>query len=413
MQRAQALTAQHAINGLPGRTRGKIIERMRKGLPLWTVKRAYDPDVAGVDFGVLGQSWLDLHVAHRLIFDIADVTFRWHADDAVRSALSDAWRAAGSFRGMRPHPGNDVADHVFQGGVRGEGDDCQITTRSLWESASTLDECRTTWEIAPESANQLLRMATYKMDEPEYGGPWNLANKMCPGGTTPRMFLVAVHIATNPPLPFLDEQATEIHWDDLYPPIRFVKIYQTIRKHMYLHDVLEMDGVDGIESVMEDISAKSKIRFASLSGRRDLDFFISPGVAQPLVGDLNLVIKSGSYLRYHWKRSPGRFINPSIASLYALPKGFLSKEKIEEISLVQSAANPPMVCWGGEVRETGGVYSETGEHYLHGVWAHNTLDNLILGRDPMGQDFLPKGFEQDDPFTRFCDMYFGDYVVPW
>ncbi|MGW1026323.1 hypothetical protein ACWD4J_21970 [Streptomyces sp. NPDC002577] len=414
LQRARALTSQRAINGLPNRIRSQILERMRSGLPLWTFERAYDPDLAGEDFGVLGQSWLDLYVTYQMLFDISDVTFRWHLNEAVRSALSDAWRAAASFKGMVPHPGNDVADHVFQDGVRGvEIDGYRITTRSLWESASTLDEVRTTWQISPDSQEQLLRMATYKMDEPEYGGPWNVANKMCTGGTTPTMFLIAVHIATNPPLPFLDGKTTKIHWADLYPPIRFLKIYNTIRKHMYLHDALEMHREDDIRHIIEEISKKSGIRHAGLSGQEFPDLSSNPGATQPLVGDLNLVIKSGLYLRHHWKDSPVRFIKPSITPLYATPKGSLNESEIEKITLIESAATPPVACWAGEVRETGGIFSQWGEPYLQSVWAHNALDNLILGHGADIQDFLPEGFAEENPFETFRDLYFGDFLVSW
>lgn len=413
LQRARAITAQRAINELPDSTRAAVVNRLRAGQPLWTFDSGYDPSLAGPEFAVMGQAWLDLYYAYQLLFDISAVApLRWHPDEALGSALSDGWRAACSFSGMNQHPGNYVADRLYRGKVKPVTiDGYHLTTRSLWESASTLDELRSDSRDG-ETLRQLEKLVTYKLEEPGYGGPWAVANRMCPGGTTVIMFLVAVHIATNPPLPYWDQSVRSLTWSDLYPPLRFVKVYDYLRSNLYLHEALEGNR-EGVPEILDTILRESGITYAIPigGGHGQLTLDVHPSVSQPIVGDLNTVIRSGLFLRSHWADSPSRFIMPSTSKAYGLVVN--DRDEIETLRRVEGASHPPLLQFSDGLH-TGGLLTNSQQGtYCSGAWGHNTLDALILGKSVVEQSYLPKGMRVDDPFERFQRNYLAGRTLAW
>lgn len=412
LQRARAITAQRAILELPDHMRDQVVERFRAGHPLWSFESGHDPSVAGDEFALMGQIWLDLRFTYEALLDMENLRgVRWHAADAVGSAISDAWRAAEAFSGMTEHPGNEIADGLLHGRMRPiVVNGHHLTTRSLWESASTLDELRPKWGADADNFVELSRLVRYKMDEPVYGGAWKAANQLCQTGTTPEMFLLVVHIATNPALPYWGSPVTRLHWDDLYPPSRFLRIYEFIARNMYLHDILADGQEEGIAQVLDLIPRKAGVGYAAPITHAEPDLDSHPAADQHLVGDLNAVIRSSLYLRHHWSESPSRFILPSTSHVYAMADG--GKDEIDRLSLVWSAAHPPLMqftdgLWSGP------LFHERRPAFLLNAWAHNTLDTLITGGDPEDQSYLPEQARRDGAFERFRQRYLTEHVAAW
>jgi hypothetical protein len=412
LQRARAITAQRAIHELPHRLRDRVLDRFGPGRSLWSFESGYDPTVAGVDFAVMGQSWLDLRYTYEALFDIENVAnLRWHGADAVGSALSDAWRAAERFPGMAAHPGNETADQLFRGPVENiVTSGYQLTTRSLWECASTLDELRFSWGPNPENISELSKLVRYKLDEPVYGGAWTVANDLCGVGTTPAMFLVAVHVAMNPALPFWDPQVTALNWDDLYPPSRFVKIYEFIANNIHLHDVLASGQEEDLALVLDLIQREAGVRCATAITQAELDLDTHPAASQDLVGDLNAVIRSNLFLRHHWQQTPSRFILPSTGQVYRIESE--RDTDIKRLSLIQNAALPPFMQFTDGLWTTP-LFRDTRALYFANVWAHNTLDTFITGGNAEEQSFFPSDIRLDGAFERFRQRYLTDVAAVW
>ncbi|MCX4598446.1 hypothetical protein OG819_55950 [Streptomyces sp. NBC_01549] len=90
LQRARAITAQRAIQEVPDRMRDQIVERFRAGHPLWSYESGYDPSMAGSEFALMGQIWLDLRFTYEALLDFENLRgVRWRAADAVGNAISD------------------------------------------------------------------------------------------------------------------------------------------------------------------------------------------------------------------------------------------------------------------------------------------------------------------------------------
>ncbi|MFE7236387.1 hypothetical protein ACFVAF_38475 [Streptomyces sp. NPDC057596] len=412
LQRARAITAQQAIQELPGRTRDQIIQRFRAGHPLWSFASGYDPSVAGAEFALMGQFWLDLRFTYEVLFDFEKLSgIRWHAADAVGSAISDAWRAAESFSGMAMHPGNEIADGLLHGRVRPVVvNGHHLTTRSLWESASTLDELRPKWTPDDNNFSELSKLVRYKLDEPVYGGAWKVANQLCQAGTTPEMFLVVVHIATNPALPYWGSPITRLDWDDLYPPSRFLRIYELIARNMYLHDIVGRGREEDLAQLLELITRQAGVQYADPITHAEPGLDSHPAANQHLVGDLNAVIRSSLYLRHHWSESPSRFILPSTSQAYAMADG--GKDEIDRLRLVSSAAEPPLMQFADGLW-SGPFFHDRHPAFLLNAWAHNTLDALITGGDPEDQSYLPAQARQDAVLERFRQRYLADNFAAW
>ncbi|MFI5801115.1 hypothetical protein [Streptomyces sp. NPDC051677] len=392
--------------------RDQIVARFRAGHPVWSFEFGYDPSVAGAEFALMGQFWLDLRFTYQAIFDFEKLSeVRWHAADAVGSAISDAWRAAESFTGMTMHPGNEIADGLLRGRVRPiVVNGHHLTTRSLWESASTLDELRSGCDSDDDNFAELSQLVRYKLDEPVYGGAWKVANQLCRAGTTPEMFLVAVHIATNPALPFWSSPVTRLDWDDLYPPSRFLRIYEFIARNMYLHDIVGRGQEDDLSQVLKLLSSQAGVPYADPIGYSELDLDSHPAASQHLVGDLNTVIRKSLYLRHHWSESPSRFILPNTSQVYTMDDG--GKDEIDRLRLVSSAAEPPLMQFADGLW-SGPFFKDRLSAFLLNAWARNTLDALITGGDLEDQSYLPAQARQDEAFERFRQRYLADNMAVW
>ncbi|MCX4598444.1 hypothetical protein OG819_55940 [Streptomyces sp. NBC_01549] len=312
---------------------------------------------------------------------------------------------------MTAHPGNEIADGLLRGRVRPVVvDGVHLTTRSLWESASTLDELRPKWNANASNLVELSKLVRYKLDEPVYGDAWKVANQLCRAGTTPEMFLVVVHIATNPALPYWGSPITRLQWEDLYPPSRFLRIYEFIARNMYLHDFPGLGQEEGIAYVFDQIPRKAGVSYAGPITHAEPGLDSHPAANQHLVGDLNAVIRCGLYLRHHWSESPFSFVFPSTSHVSAMADG--GKGEIDHLRLVWSAAHPPLMQFTDGLW-TGPLFHDRCPAFLLNAWAHNTLDALITGGDPGDQSYLPEQSRQDGVFERFCQRYLTDNVAVW
>ena len=266
LQRARIKTAEEALS-LISKKQGLDLINHRKESAIWSYKTGYEPGLAGEDFALYGQFWLDLRYAADLIFDSDRISgFPWHGADSIRCAIADAWNFSSGLPGYLPFPGNSIAEAFLQGDVTIEPfpqyswvrtfrkgvegieqrplglfpSEPALTTRLLWECASSLDEMAQALRLKDDIASHdpdLIRLLNLKMSETSYGLPWQLARHMCGlAGTTALLFLIAVDIAMNPPLPFLEPLKPQ-SWEDFYPPSRFLKAYQVIAEISSLHEI--------------------------------------------------------------------------------------------------------------------------------------------------------------------------------
>ncbi|WP_158839139.1 hypothetical protein [Streptomyces sp. NRRL S-1022] len=257
---------------------------------------------------------------------------------------------------------------------------------------------------------EISKLVNYKLDEPVYGDAWKVANQLCPAGTTPAMFLVVVHLATNPALPYWGSPITHLDWDDIYPPSRFVKIYKFIARNMHLHDFPGMGKEEGIAYLLDSIPRKAGVSYAEPITHAEPGLDDHPAADQHLVGDLNAVIRSGLYLRHHWSESPSRFIFPSTTSVYVMADG--GKDEFDHLSFIHGAAHPPLMQFADGLW-SGPLLRDRSAEFLLNAWAHNTLDALIAGSDPEDQSYLPEPARLDQVFERFRQRYLSDSMAIW
>ena len=267
LQRARLLTATSALRSVRGEDRIRLLSR-RKSQPIWSFESGFEPELIGEPFALSGQFYLDLKYAYRAIFDTQLIeSIPWYSE-AISCAMADAWNFASTSPGSLPFPGNATAERFLISPEAGwklpqiarqlpdaSGDitytlefserDQHLSTRLLLECASVLDElvsalgtCDPLFDNDPD----LIRMITFNLDKSEYGFPWRLANTMCGvAGTTAPLFLVAIDIAINPPLPWIDTVAS-IEWRKFFPPARFVTAYEVIGRLTHLHERIFSDA---------------------------------------------------------------------------------------------------------------------------------------------------------------------------
>jgi hypothetical protein len=265
LQRARGLTAYKALCGLDTRTRAQIIYEARNGAPIWTLESGYAPGFAGEDFALSGQFWLDQYIAYQVLLDDSALGRFRCPEESFSCAIADAWLAFSTFPNIMGHPGNAVAENIFTGRIESVVRfGYRLTTRSLFECASTLDELRPGEKHAEDVWRDQVRMINYKLEDEAYGGPWQVANRMCPDGTNAKMVQLAVHIALNPPLPFWDENVKNLSWSDLYPPARFIKVYEYISRFpKSLHEVFDKNSLeDAVEILIGIIRQNSGVPYA-------------------------------------------------------------------------------------------------------------------------------------------------------
>lgn len=417
LQRAKAITAMRAISELPRLLRVDLIRRLRSGTPVWSTERGFDPNHLGEDFALMGQSWLDLQVVFTLLFDANGIDgIAWQYDEALGCALSDAWRAAASFPGMLPHPGNAVADHLCRDFPKLSPQTGRtITTRSLWECASTLDELRTNG-LTADDQSQLAELVRYKLDEPEYGAPWAWANGQCVGGTTPDMFQLVVHLAMNPPLPFWDPAVTAMSWEDLYPPARFARLYRTVAENSFLHETVVSSRVPA--GLLEEIASLSSVPVGRVPGVPDFDVSLHPAVAQPTTGGHNAVVKNALTLSHLLDESPLEAVWPTIESVHVHDGEDWGKWLATMQSRTRFAA-PILMSFADGHYSAGLVEPVLSDvdmaSFVRGAWGFGVLDELIQGRPSAAAEqlFIPRDLRIETSVEKFIDRYVSEPGAPW
>ena len=418
LQRAKAITAMSAISALSSSSRATLVRRFHSGAPVWSTEGRFDPGHLGDDFALMGQSWLDLQVVYTLLFDANGIDgFAWQYDEALGCALSDAWRAAASFPGMLPHPGNAVADHLCRDLPRIDPRTGRtITTRSLWECASALDELRTDGLTADDRA-QVNELVQYKLDEPEYGAPWVWANNQCAGGTTPDMFHVVVHLSMNPPLPFWDPAATAMTWENLYPPARFVRLYRAVAENSFLHEMIARSQVPA--GLLDEIASLAGVPVGRIPGVPAFDGGAHPAVAQPVTGGHNAVVKNALTLSHLLDETPLEAVWPTIESVHAQDGDDDWDQWLATLRSRTRFTAPILMSFADGHYSAGSAEPVLNDvdmaSFVRGAWGFGVLDELIQGRPSAAAEqlFLPSKLRIDTSVEKFIDRYVTDPGAPW
>lgn len=409
--RARAVTGQRALNVLPRDLRSRVIRHSLDGAAIWRFGDGFNADFAGHGFALAGQAWLDLQYAYQLLFDIDAVRVRWSPLQALNSAMSDAWRAAGSFPGTAAHPGNDVADHLVIGvPARVVVGSSSLTTRALWECASTIDELWYDVRPDPRTLRDLEKLVDLKLGDPVYGGPWLAARAICGDVLTHEAFLAVVHVATNPQLPFWADDVRPVHWDDLYPPARFIAALRCLARTPQLVRLCDRAGAR-LDDFVDQLCDDAGLTYARPLEDGTLDLDEHPGRRQPIVGDLNSVIRAGFFLRSSWEGSLHRAVFPAFPSVY---RSRSDEQSMRATQLVDAASTPILMDFEDGLYASPLLTEEQqGDFCLH-AWAHNTLDAWIRG-GPAGspQDYLPRQARVLEPEDRFVSDYLRGDVLRW
>jgi hypothetical protein len=409
--RARAVTGQRALNVLPRDARSRVMRQSLTGTPIWHFGGGFNAEFAGHGFALQGQAWLDLEYAYQLLFDIDTVHMRWSPLEALNSAISDAWRAAASFPGATAHPGNHVADHLVLGApARVTFRGTSLTTRSLWECASTIDEL---WfDSRPDAATQrdLERLVGFKLADAVYGGPWLAAKSLCGSALTHEAFLALIHIAANPELPFWTNDMRPFQWDDIYPPTRFLVALRCLADKPQLIPLCGNTG-EQLDEFVFRLCRDAGLSYARPLAEGALALDEHPGLNQPVVGDLNAVVRAGLFLRSAWSGSLRRAVFPAFPSVYR-SRG--DEESMRLTQLVHAASLPILMDFeDGLYASSLLTEQQQGAFCLH-AWGHNALDGWIRG-NPTGsqQDYLPRQTRVPKPEERFADEYLRGDLLMW
>jgi hypothetical protein len=234
---ARDSTGLGALISLNSTGRARIDARRRESRPVWSYAEGFTKAI-GERFGLSGQFWLDIDLTRRFIFDAAEAMTdagRVPINDVIRASLADAWQYTSRFAGYVNYPDNLVAEAMFTGDVSilqlpGYG---HITTRILWECASTIDEVRTLRSISPPDP-EALQGALVRLDSSPYGTPWRWAKRLCGEDLKLSTLLQIIDFAMNPPLVALDPLVGGVSWDELYPPHRFYAACVYLASNPYL-----------------------------------------------------------------------------------------------------------------------------------------------------------------------------------
>ncbi|WP_157545205.1 hypothetical protein [Hamadaea tsunoensis] len=171
------------------------------------------------------QAWLDLRVARGVLLDSQQADgFDWDVPEAVGSAFSavSVWanRLFGERDGLEK---TGLGDGSTMGYVMLAGE--RVTTRLLWECAAAIDAYLGIEQGDPAhlqgSAGAPLRALAKALELSQ--------DHLVPALVTT---LALIDFAVNPPVPpFLtNEEAKTLQWRDIYPPLRFARACNGVKK---------------------------------------------------------------------------------------------------------------------------------------------------------------------------------------
>jgi len=237
LRHSRHTTAVTALRGASPAAAPRIRAKRHSGVPLWSIEQAYDPSVAGEGFAIMGQAWVDSYWLWNAIFDSSTLSgIRSHPDESAPYGLADAWLHSAGVAGSAEYPGNEIARAWLQGPIIGcATDHGDLTTRLLWECASTLDELLppeledydSTLPVQEPILNGTFteahqRLAQIKLNETAYGLPARVANDCC-SNLSILALLLLIDFALNPPLPMFGAAQESVPWGGFYPPERFLR----------------------------------------------------------------------------------------------------------------------------------------------------------------------------------------------
>lgn len=382
------LTALAAFHRLSETEADRVASWRESGRPVWSFERGYSLEPAGELFGLGGQFWLDLYYAHEVLFEADAVSaIRWHLEDALQMSLADVWLWAGGAPLFAEYPGNEVARSVLIGPFGPS----PLTTRLLWECASTLDEYEYARKSTGPVAEELRSMAVETLKHTEYGLPMRLAATIFERPISPNLLYFLIDFATNPPLPFLVRAPETIRWAEFYPPSRFTAACESLRADPRIESLVDQADAAGVEEARQRLSARTNLRYGedafpvvpppldSMLAEDDLShlyplLFVSKYLLSVRVSDPFSIMRNDSPVRVFF--APEEKQLPFGTTLgYSLPY------------------QPFVMSFGGRLQKNQ-VISElhVARFMRHILWSC-ALDELINGNGPLPQDHMPPPFQ--------------------
>ncbi len=420
LRRAGGITAHNSLAALTAEQRRQLRRATERG-PLWSHATGCDAGLAGEAFKFLGVLWLDIDYLDALLFDIRGVAqHRWDVDAATARALTEAWRAADGFRygaPIAPFPGNDADGWILAEPPSAHprwltAYDPNLTLRTIWESASTLDELSVSIMGDDERRATRNQLVNAKLESPRYGYAWHLANKYSPG-ITPRGFQILAHFAADPPIPFFSQDFQPVIWSEFYPPIRFARacvalddMPQVARKLNSSQDASESLGVLAEATGLPiadwpEFGHRSKTTLGSHGvprGLRHVDWAVNdvPGLQQAAVGSLNVIGKASLGLRATFDNATEAYVWPAEAQLMYADKN--DRDFLHHLNQATALLTPLLQHVGGITQPAGieappsssALLSESDcSHYMNSVYTRGVTTTFLTGRDFRSQGFPP------------------------
>ncbi len=317
---AMALKALRSVG--PSAADGIAVKR-RSGVPLWSIEEPFDPSVGGELFAISGQCWVDSYWLWNALFDMSPLQkLRSHANESAPYAVADVWLGSEGFAGSSGYPGNEEARQWLSGPFFASGTDHGLlTTRLLWECASSLDELLPAeledWDsrlpiqalvlnggwVAPHE-----RLAHIKLSETAYGTPAKVAADAY-GDLSILSLLLLIDFALNPPLPMLGESCGSVAWADFYPPERFRRCVP----HGQLLTSFTRDWQDDLPELSTAYELLSRVTGLPYFSPGDMTLETVPAVRRALAGENtfhNSLASTSAKLLWLRGQSPERVLLP-------------------------------------------------------------------------------------------------------
>jgi hypothetical protein len=132
---------------------------------------------------------------------------------------------------------------------------------------------------------------------------------------------------------------------------------------------------------------------------------------QPIVGDINHVIRTAFALRDGWCETPWRAVFPEIYGLY----DFADQEDLRSKLFMHRLTNPPMMQFSNGLHSTGLLDAVQNGSYCTSAFLRNSIESLISGAGIQGDgDYLPDAFPTREYSERLPSILASNLVeIDW
>lgn len=398
----------YAVQTLPfldAAGRERVDRRRKEGRSLWSFDEGYTTEIGGNVFGLCGESWLDMDFSRRALFDIEEVlphSRRVPANDAIRNAICDSWAVAHRLLpNVVPYPGFQDASQLFAGPieVHTPSQHGSITTRTLWESASMMDEARLAAGSLGRPRNEAaLQRINEELAKSPNAAPWRFASKLCANDITPRLFLMLVDFATNPPLHAFDSFAGRLTWAEFYPPLRFEAACRFVARHSYRRQ-LGSTRAD-VNQFRRDLELGTSMRYGldqAWKSHPDWLGFALDHAVLPYSFTASVLLGSRELLNCKYEE-PERVFAPKLDSFWPVPRG----EDLEAAFEREMLLTPFIADYRDGIVTANGFDDVRTDRYLRSCRLSGELTHLVSGKGALDLSYLPNAYRGErEPYLTW------------